>query len=126
MTCFWDGILQSLYSSREPLLKTRYSKEDFIKYLKRKNRRIENILWNNKPISSQEVEEHYKAIEEYDIKKIRNGHLCSTCDSFLLLICEIYKVNIDHIYMGNKISYRKVGGNRLLKFGSDRGHFWKM
>lgn len=125
MTCFWDGILQALHSPPQPLLRTRYTKVNFINYLKSKNRKVGNILWNTNPISNQEKEEHFKAIQDYDIGKIGGGHLCSTCDSFLLLICEIFNVSIEHNYMGIKINYKKIGANRLLKFGSDRGHFWK-
>jgi len=125
MTCFWDGILQALHSSPRLLLGNKYNKEKLINLLKNKNRRVENILWNNELISNQEKEEHYKAVKDFDIKNIRSGYYCSTCDSFLLLICELFNVNIEHIYMGIKINYKKIGANRILKFGSDRGHFWK-
>ena len=66
-----------------------------------KIRRIEKK--NGKKLSVIEMKENYNAIKNYNINKINNGHLCSTCDYFLLLISEIFEVNINHNYIKYKI-----------------------
>ena len=57
---------------------------------------------------------------------INSGYLCSVCDPFLILICELFELEIEHLYMGNVMKYRNIGGGgnrRVIKFTSDQGHF---
>ena len=126
MTCFWDSILSSL--DNDDFKNIGYNnkpiREDFIKNIKTKNKLV-STLWQGTELTGQEKKEHFEAIKEYDIKKIYNGHLTSTCDSFLLLISDILHINIEHHYISNFISYSVNDKKPLktLKFKSNRGHF---
>ena len=128
MTCFWNGILKSLNKNDFKLyfnINIKPNIINFIKLLKNNNRLTKNIMWNGKKLSLIEMKENYNAIKNYNINKINNGHLCSTCDYFLLLISEIFEVNINHNYMKTKINYKNCKkSRRILKFYSNRGHFW--
>ena len=100
MTCFWDGIMKSLTQSDFNFIKEKKTNNvAFIKMLKKRRQLTTNVLWQGNPLREQEIKEHIKAITEYDINEISNGHLTSVCDSFLLLICELFKVNIIHRYI---------------------------
>jgi len=125
MTCFWDSILSCVTVEDFRLLgvNRQLNRENFIQHLKNCNRKI-NVLWQNKQLREQEKREHFVAIRDYNISGIYNGHMTSTCDSFLLLICELLKVNIEHYYMNQLIKYTNHNGARkILRFKSNRGHF---
>jgi len=128
MTCFWDGILQALDNSDFQVVGCNNSlnRNQLINLLKTKNVEIEDITWNGHKLTKQEIKEHFDAIKTYDITKITNGHLCSSCDSFLLLICNLFDVNIQHLYMNVAINYKnEKKSRRTLNFASNGGHFWK-
>ena len=116
MTCFWDGLRQGLNVNS--------SNEEFISFLKTKNTKKTNVLWNNNSLSDKELEENFIHIEEFNMKSIRNGYDCSTCDPFLILICEVYNINIKHNYNGNIIKYHRGNNLNTINFSSDLGHFW--
>ena len=73
--------------------------------------------------TQQQLEENYQHIKDFNVKSISAGYLCSTCDPFLLLICELFKVNINHNYCGYKMKYRINNAVKTLNFKSDRGNF---
>tara|TARA_B100001142_G_scaffold240336_2_gene239155 strand:+ start:2439 stop:2828 length:390 start_codon:yes stop_codon:yes gene_type:complete len=125
MTCFWDGIMKSLTQSDFNFIKEKKTDNiDFIKMLKKRCQLTTNVLWQGKPLREQEITEHIKAITEYDINEISNGHLTSVCDSFLLLICELFKVNIIHSYMNIEIKYtNKEQSRKTIHYSSNNGHF---
>ena len=128
MTCFWDGILQALDNSDFQVVgcNNRLNRQQLINLLKTKNVEIKDVTWNGMKLTPQEIKEHYEAIKSYDINKINNGHLCSSCDSFLLLICQVFNVNIKHLYMNVDIEYKNEKVQRkTLQFASNHGHFWK-
>mgnify|MGYP003684649557 CR=1 FL=1 len=73
----------------------------------------------------KEKDELYIAVKDYDIKGINKGHLCSICDFFLVLLCELCQVNILHIYNKHNIVYTNIKNPRkLLTFHSNKKHFW--
>ena len=128
MTCFWDGILQALDNSDFQVVgyNNRLNRQQLINVLKTKNVEIEDVTWNGKKLTKQEMKEHYEAIKDYNINGINRGHLCSSCDSFLLLICQVFNVNIKHSYINVDIEYKNEKVQRkTLQFASNHGHFWK-
>lgn len=129
MTCFWDSIYNSLNNNHFKQLecpKDRNLKK-FINKLQNKKTSLENVTWQNNELSKKEIEEHLKAINEYNINDINKGHLTSSCDYFLLLLCDLFEIGIDHNFLGNIIKYRNKSKNTtILKFGSNRGHFYKV
>jgi hypothetical protein len=124
MTCFWDSILSSLNQEDFNLLgeKKKTNRIEFIKILKNKNK-LTNALWQNKPLKNQEKKEHFEAIKDYNISGIRNGHLTSICDSFLLLICDLLKINIEHRFLNTTIIYSISNSRKTVRFKSNKGHF---
>ena len=120
MSCFWDGILKAFNSNGWRF----NSKKEFIEFLKKENRKTRSIIWNNNPLREQEMSENFEAVKNYDIKYIYNGHLCSCCDYILLLVSEIFCVDIDHWYLNRLMSYKNKKGKKKLTFHSNHHHFW--
>ena len=125
MTCYWDSIISSLTKEDYALIGFNNipRREIFIEKLKEKNNLI-NALWQGKSLTKKEQEEHMEAIKCYNIKGIYNGHLTSICDSFLLLICDLMKLSIQHKFLNTKINYSCLETPRkTIYFKSNRGHF---
>ena len=139
----------SLVNILEDINKTNIN--DLILLLIRYNRKSVNVSWNGEKLSEKLIEESFDHVKDYlqnndnnknnnnnnnnndknnseiNIQNIINsGYLCSVCDPFLILICELFELEIEHLYMGHMMKYRNfvsVGGRRIIKFTSDQGHF---
>ena len=128
MTCFWDAIISSLTKEDFTILgqSNKPSIKDFIKLLLLKNVKVDNVKWNDKILTQKEIEEHFEAIKSYTIDNITSGHLTSICDSFLLLICQLLRLNIVHYFLKHKILYSNIQKTRkTLVFGSNKSHFYR-
>src|SRR6185503_4877099 len=115
MTCFWDGILSKLTLNQinevlgkkdETLLVV--TQKSFIKLLKTNVTYFIDVRWNNTKISDKLTIELVEWILDYNEENITQGHDCSICDPFLILICQLFKVNIQHTYNGVVVNYRNV------------------
>jgi len=126
MTCFWTGILNALKADDYKFIQNKKKPmKDFINFLKAKNCITHNVYWNGQKIRDQEKIENFYGVKDYDTKQISKGHLCSTCDYFLLLISELFCVNIDHYYLNKPMRYRNLKlARKTLVFRSNYGHFW--
>ena len=127
MTCFWDGLIQSLdqnylylFNNSKPNVNT------FIQYLKDNNILCSNVNCNNYILSIKFLYECFDTIKNYDINDSCNGYLCSTCDPFLILYSQLFNININHNYNGNNILYKNYNNkdNIIKYFESNIGHFW--
>jgi len=127
MSCFWDTLLnrikkediQTILSLHNPAPK------DFVTALKNKNISTENVLYGGIELSKQMKEENIEHIKEYDSNTITNGYLCSTCDPFLLLITELFQIEINHHYNKTLINYQhKINNKYTIKIQSNKGHMW--
>ncbi len=129
MTCFWDAIVSSLNQDDFKLLGEKsftINRKSVINFLKSKNTPCNDVLWQDHTLRKQELAEHTEAVNCYNIKGIGGGHLTSTCDSFLLLICQLFKININHKYCKTMITYKNSENvRRSINFKSNRGHFSK-
>ena len=131
MSCFWDAILTKL-KIEDFKDKLNYSgkpnTQQFVELLQKHNRVTENILWNSKLLTKKQCEENYEHIKNYQSSKVSQGYDCSICDPFLILICELFIININHIYLGNKIDYTNkknvFNNNYTITIQSDKGHMW--
>ena len=124
MTCFWDGILSSLDENDFQVVNEKKNNiRTFIDLLKKLNRKTPNVTWNGEPLTSRQLDENYNAIEAYDKNNISAGYLCSTCDPFLLLIAEVFKINIQHKYLGRTMTYTVANHRKTVSYKSDGGHF---
>ena len=116
MTCVWDGLIKALKLDTKPT--------DLCTYIQKNNRPVVDMLWQGNPLSKQqlkETEDHIRAIDSLNIKK---GYYCSSCDPLLLLVGQLYSVNIEHTYLNSKISYRNRKAKRTIVVVSDSRHFW--
>ncbi len=132
MTCFWDTILSKLQPKEinNVLSKTcnyvTINQLLFINLLKQNITPTTDVLWNGEELSFKQIEENLDWIRTYDVTKIQGGHDCSICDPFLLLICQLFIVNITHHYNGKTIQYvnRYNTSGKSMILHSDRGHMW--
>jgi len=130
MTCFWQAIASTLTSKEKRMLGIRSGRpKEIVFQLKKVNEKIkvEHVLWNGSELSAQELREHSTAIREYDATGIYNGHLCGTCDSFLVLLCFALNWHVRHNYRGHTITYqrkRTAVPPRQVRFASNSGHFY--
>ena len=69
--------------------------------MKGHNRSTKNVTWNDQEITAKMHQENMKWI-----KSIHNRHDTLFCDPFLLLIAEVFKVDIDHHYLRDKVIYK--------------------
>ena len=115
MTCFWDGLRQGL--------KLNNSNKDFITYLQSNNKKVDTILWNNESLTKQQIDENYQHIKDFDMRYICNGYDCSICDPFLILITELYQVNINHNFNGYIMTYSKSNNTTTIYVSSNLEHF---
>ena len=126
MTCFWDGIINSLdKEDREKLgLKTNniYSLIDKLKTI---NCSTKNMRWQNELITECQIKENMAHIENYNKKNAPRGYQCSTFDPFLFLLAFILKKNVNFIYCGHIVKYESSNSNgKCLNYKCNRGHFW--
>lgn len=116
MTCFWDGIRSKLNINS--------NNSDFISDLKYKNNKRHEIKWNNIEFTKKQLEENYQHIKDFDEKNISNGYDCSVCDPFLILICDLYNISINHNFNGFIMNYQNKNASKTVNFFSNSGHFW--
>ena len=125
MTCFWDGLMKGLKDSDfKPFNIKKTNRNNLIKFLKQHNKQTSDIFWNDKKIHSKELKENFIAVRDYNISNIGNGHLCSTADYMLALICSLFNINIYHKYLQNTMKYEKPNNIINLHVRSNKGHFW--
>jgi hypothetical protein len=133
MTCFWDGLIQALIKSQTNLLGItnilgitgKLNAVSFSESLKKKNCMTDNIIWNNESLSEQFKQENMQMISDFELSTINKGYLCSSCDPFLLLISQIFRIDINHDYNGYNIIYKNSQSNgNNINVSSNKGHFW--
>lgn len=124
MTCFWDGILTSLntidfnkYHVQKPTSIHRLDQ-----FIKTHNILATRIKWNNKKLSPQELREHYDHVNT--IKISSQGYPCGGCDSVLLLLSKLFRINISHNYRNIKFTYTyKKYSKSVIRYKSSSSHF---
>ena len=125
MTCFWKGIMGGLTNKDFTIYgETKTTNSNLIQLLQKKNKQTEQVYWNDQSLRKRELEENFTAVQNYNINTIQNGHLCSTCDYMLLLICDIFNINIHHKYLNKTMTYTKPTNHQALFVQSNKGHFW--
>lgn len=122
MSCVWIGLITALKLNESPL--------QFVQNLQRNNVYTDNVWWNGERLSEQAMKENTERISAITTRDVTDGYDVSGCEPVLLLVCQIYGVNILHTYNDHKISYvreypdTKECSNKTLKLCADRGHFW--
>ena len=131
MSCFWDSILNKVRIEDFQKIFNHSGKpnpETFAKMLIKENVKTENVLWNSQILKEQQLQENYEHIQEFNVSNVNQGYDCSTCDPFLLIICELFEISIQHVYLGKTIEYTHkknvFNNNYTIKLQSDKGHMW--
>jgi hypothetical protein len=120
MSCFWDGLIKVLKNKN--LIKKNITPNQLLGIIKTHNKRFNNILVNNEKISRKQKEEHILRVNL--IKQTNNGYLCSAFDPVLILVCGIYRININHHYNGSLIKYEIKNNRDTITVHSSSTHFW--
>ena len=131
MSCFWDSILNKLKEEDFQKVLNHPGKpksKKFAELLKLNNKKTNDVLWKNQYLTEKQCDENYEHIQEYDLSVVDQGYYCSVCDPFLLLICELFMINIQHVYIGTNIEYthkKNVSNNNYtITLQSDKSHMW--
>ena len=126
MTCFWDGIIGQLENQDYELFKHKKiprTPHELYSFLKQRNIKTSDVTWNDEEITSNQIDENYKAISQYVFSY--DGYNCSTFEPFLFLISELFRVNIIHDTYQSVITYKCSNPRRVLHFSSNKTHFWQ-
>ena len=125
MTCFWDGILKKLNNEDFKLLEYNNTNNiNFIQLLKKYNKKCTNVIWQNEKLIEKLLNENYTMISEFNENNINSGYDCSSCDPFIILICELFKININHDYNGVNIQYKIEDTRKTINYKSNQSHFF--
>lgn len=137
MTCFWDGIIQSLIKNNI-IPNNNKNATHFVSYLKKHNIKTIDVSVNNIPLTDKQLQENYDSVNQLNLNNIRHGYLCSTFDPFLFLISQLFQVDIQHNYCGHNIYYKynlpknsKIlylgqihNHKKILKISNNQSHLW--
>ena len=86
-------------------------------------KKTKDIKWNGETLTDKQLEENFEHIRDFNVNSIGGGYLCSTCDPFLFLVCQLFQVDINHNYRGYMMRYRITNPIKTLNFESNSGHF---
>ena len=128
MTCFWKGLLSCLDEQDFALLQTRKprTEADFAYLLQHCNRAAKSVQWQNTVCPQQFRHECVEAVRNLKVSQIGGGYWCSTCDPFLLLVSELFQINIHHQYCGHLILYTNTKtARKTIYVKSNNSHFEK-
>lgn len=126
MTCFWDGIMNSLEKEDRNILGIKDRNiYTLIDKLQKISCPTKEMKWQNKLITESQINENIEHIKAYNKHNAPMGYLCSTFDPFLFLLSYKLKKSINFIYCGNKIRYDPPNPKgKCLNYKCNRGHFW--
>ena len=114
MTCVWNGLINKL--------KLNISVHNLYEKIKNENKITENVIINGLELTENQKKENYERIS--NISNIHNGYDMSTCDPLLILISELYEVNIRHAFNQYVILYFNTKANNTINVCSNNNHFW--
>lgn len=109
-----------------PQYKTKPKPAEFVELLQANNEKTIDVIWNGSELTPKQLEENVEWVKSLNVKTINHGYFCSTCDPYLLLVAQIFRLNIIHTYLNHAINYTYTGANHngTVKVASNRGHFW--
>ena len=87
---------------------------------------VSTVLWQSQPLSEKQMDENVDWIRSYAPANLRNGHMTSVCDPFLILLSHLLDCDISHKYLNRHVIQYKSSFNHsktVLCFSSNSGHF---
>ena len=134
MTCFWNGLLSRLniYAINKYLncnLNDKPEPREFVQLLKNNAVVTPDVkcgILGDTALTRKQLEENLEWILNYNVDGVHNGHDCSTCDPFLLLVSQLFMIDIHHNYNNFFVKYvnAKNKCGYILSLSSDKGHLW--
>jgi hypothetical protein len=129
MTCVWTALLAGLPADLFPGAR-KPPPEMFVSMLQAANRPTVRVCVNGRHLSDRNIDENMEWVRNLDPRGVHGGYQCSTADPFLLLVCELFHVNIEHSFTGlshgqwvqSTIRYTHDAPHRLLRVISNQGH----
>ena len=114
MTCVWNGLIHKLKLNMSP--------NNLCEKIKKENKITENVSVGGVMLTENQKKENYERVSI--ISNISNGYDMSTCDPLLILISELYSVNISHKFNQYEISYVNTQATSNIDVCSNNHHFW--
>ena len=123
MSCFWNAIIRETKQSQYKQYGYQKPKNanELIGFLKQNNTKCKGVTWNSEELTNQFLDECQQSIKEMH-DRAENGYLCSSCEPVMILICYLFKMDIDHKYNGNLMKYRIRSPIGKLSFRSNKSH----
>ena len=104
MACFWNSVIISL--QRINLLNTNMTPKLLSSFLRQNNMNTPSIKWNDNYLFTQELDENFQYVENYDYNLVGQYHPGGASDPFLFLVASIFNVDIVCTILHNtKVSY---------------------
>ncbi len=124
--CFWIGLLSKLSNEdfQYALKQNKPNVDSFINLLKDNNTLTKNIKWQNSSLTNIEFKENYQHIQDFNKSTINKGYDCSSCDPFLLLITQLFHIELVHLFCGHSIIYTITNPRKTLHYFANTHHFW--
>ena len=125
MTCFWDGLLKKLKPNdfiKSLNVKHKPNCDEFVMLIKSNNIKTPNVKCNDKTLTDQEIDDNIIRIK--NIKNINKGYLCSSCDPVLILVSQLFSINIIHNFNGTEIKYINPHAKGQIYIRSDSDHLF--
>ncbi len=127
MTCFWKGVLKTLtvddFKNAFGIKHIPKYKE-FVNLLKQNNVKVTNVKCNGESLSDILLDEAMNHIKNINIKKLNEGYLCSCCDPVLILISQLFVININHDYNSTIIKYTNTKATKEINLRSNHNHMF--
>lgn len=124
MSCFWDAITANL--TKHQLVQKRIRPTELIIYLKERNQTTPCVLWQGEQLTDREMLENFEHVKNYNPALINQGYLCAARDPFLYLVCQLFKVNIEHDYISTLFYFTQKCICKpfiTMRFKSSSSHF---
>jgi hypothetical protein len=125
--CFWKG----LHTKVPGLSDVASTPQQIVKFLQKHNVLTRNVTWQGQPLDAKLMMQNFIHVQQYDSNF--DGHLTSSCDVFLLLVAQLFRVNIDMKFAGTDIQIRFKYTNAgqtdqqtpipTIRFRASRTHF---
>ena len=124
---FWLGLLNALNSKDIKNvfdIKHKPKPKEFMILLKNNNIKTIDVKWNGAILNDNILNENMKHIKNLQPKKINEGYLCSVCDPVLLLIVQLFNINIIHNYNGVIVKYTIDSATKEIELNNNSTHFF--
>lgn len=120
MTCFWDSVIAGL-TQAVPMFSFPTPRA-LVARLKDLNTLPVDVTIDGVGLDDMEQRENVEAITCLDPESLSEGYLCSTADPVLVLVCQVFRINVTHDLAGCTTAYWHPAATRVIHLRSSRSH----